>query len=71
MPTYRGPRRPQARSQDLIRRIYGEVLPRAGVRLDRSEERMNRSVTRELESTHRILDPARVSRRLFGGHDTK
>jgi hypothetical protein len=71
MPTYRGLRASQALTQDLIRRIHRDVLPRAEGILDRSDARMNRSLTREVESTQRLLDPEPPSRCSVGGDDIK
>ena len=71
MPTYRGLRASTAPSQDLIRPVHRDVLPRAHGRLGRSDARMNPSLARELDSTQRLLHPAPASGRLVGGHDIK
>ena len=71
MPTYRGLRASHALRQDLIRHIHRDVLPRAQEMLDRSDARMNRALTRELESMQRLLDPEPASCRLGAGDDIK
>jgi hypothetical protein len=63
MPTYRGLRAPRPFNQDLIRRIQRDVLPRAQLRLYRSDDRINRYLTLTFENTQRLLDPEPASRR--------